>query len=184
MRNTRPGGRFHCWVYAHEGNGRRDRAGRSDPQGRRTLPWWVTKYGIATPLVVAVLPLREDARRASATGNGLARLPLHDYSLWIAQREFAFFRHVAFDQLVTPQTAYIDRARRSRRGCATPDIAPGSAYVTMRNGNSWKFGRHAPERSMRTALLVVAMMSCTVVANLLLKMGATAGRTAALRGGR
>jgi drug/metabolite transporter (DMT)-like permease len=29
---------------------------------------------------------------------------------------------------------------------------------------------------MRTALLVVAMMSCTVVANLLLKMGATAGR--------
>ena len=48
------------------------------------------------------------ALRALPRWQVLRALPLYDYSQWIAQREYAFFRHVAFDQLVTPQTAYID----------------------------------------------------------------------------
>ena len=69
-----------------------------------------------------------------------AWLPLRDYSLWIARREFAFFRHVAFDQLVTPQTAYIRREEIERWLAQVPGIAAGSGYVILRNGNSWKFG--------------------------------------------
>ena len=37
------------------------------------------------------------------------RLPLGSYSLWIGRRGLGFFRHVAFDQLVTPRTVYIER---------------------------------------------------------------------------
>ena len=66
-------------------------------------------------------------------------LPLYEYSLWIAKREFAFFRHVAFDQLVTPQTRYIDRPTIEGWLKSNPRIADG-AYIVMRNGNSWKFG--------------------------------------------
>ena len=75
-------------------------------------------------------------------------MPLYDYSLWIAEREFAFFRHVAFDQLVTPRTVYIDRAT-VERWLADPRVEPGTAYVVMRNGNSWKFGgvsQNSPSR--------------------------------------
>ena len=104
LRNVRPGGRFHCWVYAYEGNGVIRRV--VDPIRRLAsrLPWWLTKYGIATPLVV---PYYLYAKALNALRwPALRRLPLYDYSLWIAQRDFAFFRHVAFDQLVTPQTTY------------------------------------------------------------------------------
>ena len=67
------------------------------------------------------------------------RLPLGAYARWIARREFAFFRQVAFDQIVTPQTVYFRRSEiedwlRDAR------VEAGSAYVVMRNGNSWKFG--------------------------------------------
>ena len=61
----------------------------------------------------------------------------------------AFFRHVAFDQLVTPRTVYIDRAtivRWLRHG----SIEPGSTYVLMRNGNSWKFGGVSGVRGQTT----------------------------------
>jgi hypothetical protein len=72
-------------------------------------------------------------------------LPLYEYSLWIAQREFAFFRHVAFDQLVTPRTVYLDRRTLEAWLAENERIAPGSTYVTMRNANSWKFGGRARE---------------------------------------
>lgn len=139
VRNTRPGGRFHCWVYSREGNALVRWV--VDPLRRvaSRLPWWLTKYALATPLVVpyyayakvvASLP-RRDWMRA---------LPLYEYSLWIAQREFAFFRHVAFDQLVTPRTAYLDRATIESWLAEDPSIDRGSTYIIMRNGNSWKFG--------------------------------------------
>jgi hypothetical protein len=70
----------------------------------------------------------------------LEKLSLYDYSLWIAKREFAFFRHVAFDQLVTPQTVYITKAEIKKWLAFYPEIDKASAYITMRNGNSWKFG--------------------------------------------
>lgn len=137
LRNTRAGGRFHCWVYAHEGNGIIRWV--VDPIRRvaSALPWWITKYAIATPLVV---PYFLYAKTLNALRwPVLHALPLYDYSLWIAQRDFAFFRHVAFDQLVTPQTAYL-RKGTIEAWLRDARIDGGSTYLIFRNGNSWKFG--------------------------------------------
>lgn len=137
LRNTRAGGRFHCWVYAHEGNG----VIRIivDPIRRLAsrLPWWFTKYLVATPLVVPYFLYAKLLN--TLRWNVLRALPLHDYSLWIAQRGFPFFRHVAFDQLVTPQTTYIRRGTIDE-WLSDERIDHGSTYVIFRNGNSWKFG--------------------------------------------
>jgi SAM-dependent methyltransferase len=138
LENVKPGGRFHCWVYGREGNGLVIHL--VDPIRKITsrLPWWITKYLIATPLIVPYW-MYAKLLRALPRWSWLQALPLYRYSLWIAQREFAFFRHVAFDQLVTPRTWYIARStidewlRDSR-------VEPCSSYVTFRNGNSWKFG--------------------------------------------
>ncbi len=139
VRNTRAGGRFHCWVYAREGNA--VVIAIVEPMRRiaSRLPWWFTKYFLATP---AVVPYYFYAKVLAALPrwSWLHALPLYDYSLWIGQREFAFFRHVAFDQLVTPRTTYIDRATLERWLGSRKDVVPGSTYITMRNGNSWKFG--------------------------------------------
>jgi SAM-dependent methyltransferase len=138
LRHTRPGGRFHCWVYAEEGNA----IVRSlvDPLRRVSsrLPWWLTKYGIALPLVI---PYFVYAKCVRFLGPRALRplLPLHDYSLWIAEREFSFFHHVAFDQLVAPKTAYVPRSQVDA-WLSDPRIDAGSSYVVFRNGNSWKFG--------------------------------------------
>ena len=138
LRNTRPGGRFHCWVYAREGNA--VVIALVDPLRRvaSRLPWWLTKYGLATPLVFPYY-LYAKLLRALPRWGWLRGAPLRDYSLWIAEREFAFFRHVAFDQLVTPRTVYLSRATLEG-WLQDPRIAPGSPYLVMRNGNSWKFG--------------------------------------------
>lgn len=139
LRNTRPGGRFHCWVYAHEGNAVVRWIVEPVRRVACHLPWWVTKYLVATPLVV---PYFAYAKLVSALfrSDRFGFLPLHKYSLWIAQRDFLFFRHVAFDQLVTPQTAYIPRATVDQWLSSHPDVDWASTYVILRNGNSWKFG--------------------------------------------
>jgi SAM-dependent methyltransferase len=144
VRNTRAGGRFHCWVYAREGNGLV--IGLVDPLRRvaSRLPWWFTKYLLAMPLV-APYYVYAKLLKALPRWDWLRSAPLHDYSLWIARREFAFFRHVAFDQLVTPQTAYIDRPTLERWLQENAAVAPESTYITMRNGNSWKFGGRTRE---------------------------------------
>ncbi len=137
LRNTRPGGRFHCWVYAHEGNSVIRWVVDPIRKVASLLPWWFTKYFIATPLV---LPYFLYAKILNALRwKILHRLPLYDYSIWIAQRGFFFFRHVAFDQLVTPQTAYIRRSTVDE-WLRSPGVDPSSTYVIFRNGNSWKFG--------------------------------------------
>jgi SAM-dependent methyltransferase len=137
--NVRPGGRFHCWVYAREGNG--VIVWLVDPLRRLTsrLPWWFTKYCVATPLA---LPYFAYAKVLATLPRWawLRRLPLYEYSLWIAERTFSFFRHVAFDQLVTPQTTYVSRAAVNAWLAAIPEIDAASTYVLFRNGNSWKFG--------------------------------------------
>lgn len=138
LANTRPGGRFHCWVYAKEGNGVVIAVVDPIRKVAARLPWWLTKYGLATPLVFPYY-LYAKALAALPRWKALGGLPLYDYSLWIAKREYAFFRHVAFDQLVTPQTVYIDR-QTLESWLRDDRIAPGSAYLIMRNGNSWKFG--------------------------------------------
>lgn len=141
LRHVRPGGRFHCWVYAHEGN----ELVRwiVDPVRRVAsgLPWWVTRYLIALPMVV---PYYLYAKLLQALGPRLPlavtrRVPLYHYSLWIAERPFWFFRHVAFDQLVAPRTVYL-RRDDIERWLAHADVDPASTYVIFRNGNSWKFG--------------------------------------------
>ncbi|HEY1697571.1 MAG TPA: class I SAM-dependent methyltransferase [Polyangiaceae bacterium] len=144
LRHTRPGGRFHCWVYAEEGNGLVIHA--VDPIRRVAcrLPWWLTKYGVALPLAVPYFAYAKTVRALSNGGDGLrarivSHMPLADYSRWIAERRFPFFHHVAFDQLVTPRTHYISRATVDSF-LRHPDVDPASTYVVFRNGNSWKFG--------------------------------------------
>jgi SAM-dependent methyltransferase len=138
VRNTKPSGRFHCWVYAYEGN--TIIRWIVDPIRRLAsrLPWWLTKYALATPLVV---PFYLYAKTLNTLRwPVMHRLPLYEYSIWIAQRDFSFFRHVAFDQLVTPRTIYLRRETIDNWLQSDARIDPDSTYVTFRNGNSWKFG--------------------------------------------
>lgn len=139
IRNTKPGGRFHVWVYAQEGNGVIVHI--VDPIRRiaSRLPWWCTKYFLATPLVVPYF-LYAKLIQAFQQFALAKKLPLYEYSLWIAKRDFSFFRHVAFDQLVTPETKYISKPTIATWLQSYPDVAPESTYLVMRNGNSWKFG--------------------------------------------
>ncbi len=137
LANTAPGGRFHCWVYAHEGNAVVRALVEPLRRVAHRLPWWLTKYAIATPLVV---PFFLYAKSLRALGwSALRVLPLYDYSMWIAARDFSFFRHVAFDQLVTPHTVYLRRGE-IEAWLRDPAIEPESTYLVFRNGNSWKFG--------------------------------------------
>lgn len=141
LRNVRPGGKFHCWVYAREGNN--IVVWFVDPLRKLAsrLPWWFTKYAIATPLAVPFYLYAKLLRAIIGESRTRWRSALlRDYCLWIAPREFAFFRHVAFDQLVTPQTTYITRDEIERWLAESTDIEPASTYIILRNGNSWKFG--------------------------------------------
>jgi SAM-dependent methyltransferase len=141
VRNTKPQGRFHCWVYGREGN--RVVIMFVEPIRRLAsrLPWWLTKYAIATPLAVPFYLYAKVLRGiVKRRPQAMRNAPLRDYCLWIAPREFAFFRHVAFDQLVTPQTAYISREELAQWLASDPAIDASSTYIVQRNGNSWKFG--------------------------------------------
>ncbi len=143
LRHTAPGGRFHGWVYSREGN----LVVRLFVEPLRRvgsrLPWWLTKWFLALPLVVPYFLYAKTLAWLAYCGASGRRaaglLPLGDYSLWIARRSFRFFHHVAFDQLVAPRTAYLEKARVAR-WLTDPEIEPGSVYLVQRNGNSWKFG--------------------------------------------
>ncbi len=148
IRNTRPGGRFHCWVYAREGNAVIRYFVEPLRRVCSRLPWWLTKYLVATPLALPYFIYAKTLARLSGW-KPLERLPLYAYSLWIAQRGFGFFRHVAFDQLVTPQTTYFPKETIEGWFADATDLEPESSYVVMRNGNSWKFGGKVAENSPR-----------------------------------
>jgi len=137
LRHTRPGGRFHCWVYAFEGNAIVRWIVDPIRRAASRLPWWLTKYALALPLVLPYFVYAKLIRFLPAAPA--RRLPLGPYSLWIAREPLRFFHHVAFDQLVTPRTRYLRRAEIDRWLC-DPRVDPASAYVVFRNGNSWKFG--------------------------------------------
>lgn len=139
IRNTKPGGHFHCWVYAREGNAVIRYVVDPIRKIASLLPWWFTKYFLATPLVTPFF-LYAKLLRALPRWSALKSLPLYEYALWIAEREFSFFRHVAFDQLVTPQTAYIPKTTIEQWLTNRETIDQASTYIIMRNGNSWKFG--------------------------------------------
>jgi SAM-dependent methyltransferase len=134
LKNTKSGGRFHGWVYAKEGNA--IVIYLVDPLRKiaSKLPWWFTKYLLATPLSALFY-----AYTQLVTRTPFHFLPLYSYCRWIVKRDFLFFRHVAFDQLVTPQTAYITKAT-IETWLQDDSIVPNSSYIIFRNGNSWKFG--------------------------------------------
>jgi SAM-dependent methyltransferase len=136
LRNTRPGGKFHCWVYAEEGNKIVITLVEPIRKIVSRLPWWFTKFVVATPLAIPFFLYAHLISRS----NIFSRFPLHEYCTWITTREFRFFRHVAFDQLVTPQTSYISRDTVETWLSESEEIEPGTSYLIFRNGNSWKFG--------------------------------------------
>ena len=138
LKNVKPAGRFHCWVYAREGNAAILHV--VDPLRKITsrLPWQITKYLVATPLAAVYFIYAKLLRRLSRF-RLIRKAPLFEYSVWIALRPFAFFRHVAFDQLVSPRTGYIDR-QTVEKWLSDPRVLPDSSYIVFRNGNSWKFG--------------------------------------------
>jgi len=141
--NVKEGGRFHCWVYAREGNTLIILL--VDPIRKivSKLPWWFIKYFVAMPLVFPYYFYAKGLSILNKIGffrRFLRKFPLYEYSLWIARRDFFFFRHVAFDQLVTPQTRYIERTTIKSWLNSYDQIDKESIYITMRNGNSWKFG--------------------------------------------
>jgi SAM-dependent methyltransferase len=141
LRHTKSGGRFHCWVYAREGNALIRWV--VDPVRRiaSRLPWWITKYAIALPLVIPYYLYAKllHVLNLDREGSPLRWLPLFEYTRWIAPEPLRLFRHVAFDQLVTPCTNYISRDT-VEQWLRAAKIDPSSAYVILRNGNSWKFG--------------------------------------------
>lgn len=137
LKNTKSNGSFHCWVYAKEGNAVIIYIVDPIRKIASKLPWWFTKYFIATPLVIPYFFYAKLIAQFSIFKN----FPLYEYSCWIAKRGFTFFRHVAFDQLVTPQTAYISKDTiQGWFDDNSSEIEDNSTYIIFRNGNSWKFG--------------------------------------------
>ncbi len=136
IKNTKSKGKFHCWVYAKEGNGIIRYVVDPIRKVASKLPWWITKYLIATPLTIPYYIYANIISRSTIFKN----FPLYDYSRWISKRSFLFFRHVAFDQLVTPQTIYVSKEMIQNWLDRFESIDPNSKYIIFRNGNSWKFG--------------------------------------------
>lgn len=135
---TRPGGRFHGWVYAHEGNAVVRWFVEPIRRVASVLPWRISKWLVAFPLAIPFFVASKTYRALRAAGLRLP-LPLWDYMLWISARGFRFHHHVAFDQLVTPATVYI-RRERVESWLRDPRVDQDSTYVILRNGNGWKFG--------------------------------------------
>lgn len=135
IENTKSGGNFHCWVYAQEGNAIIRYVVDPIRIIASKLPWWINKYLIATPLSFLYFIYAHIIVTLK-----LSFAPLYDYSRWICKRNFLFFRHVAFDQLVTPQTIYVSKSMIEDWLSKFPQIDSSSTYIIFRNGNSWKFG--------------------------------------------
>ena len=107
--NVRPGGRLHCWVYAKEGNGLVILLVEPIRKIASKLPWRVNKYLVAVPLALFFFVLCQDCSAKAVPHKVFSRFPMYCYCRWIAKRGFSFFHHVVFDQLVTPQTEYLER---------------------------------------------------------------------------
>lgn len=136
VRTTRPGGRFHGWVYGREGNFLVRTLVEPLRRIASRLPWRLNKYGLALPLAIPFFLASRAVKRLPP--HPFARLvPLYGYLRWIADSPFAFHHHVAFDQLVSPRTAYLSRETIAA-WLDRPDLE--QTYLLPRNGHSWKFG--------------------------------------------
>jgi SAM-dependent methyltransferase len=139
LKLTKPGGYFHAWVYAYEGNW----VVRIFVEPLRIivnqLPWWLNKFLIALPLSIPFYFYGKLCSLLKKFGFSNLSIPLFDYMIWVSKRDFRFHHHVAFDQLVTPTTHYFKRGR-IEKWLEHPEIDPSSIYIKFRNGNGWKFG--------------------------------------------
>jgi SAM-dependent methyltransferase len=138
IENVKPGGKFHCWVYAREGN----LVVRLFVEPLRWVfskaPWWLTKHVVANFLAYPVFAYAKLIAASQRVFPWTSKLPLSMYLIWISKREVGFMRHVIFDQLVTPTTRYISRREIEDWLRSRADVQ--STYITLRNGNSWRFG--------------------------------------------
>jgi len=145
--NVRPGGRLHCWVYAKEGNRLVILLVEPLRKIASKLPWRINKYLVAAPLAFFFFFYAKILAKADPH-KVFSRFPMYCYCQWIAKRGFSFFHHVVFDQLVTPQTEYLERST-IENWLKDTRIDPSSTYILMRNGNSWKFGGRVYESITR-----------------------------------
>jgi len=145
--NARPGGHLHCWVYAKEGNRLVILLVEPIRKIASKLPWRINKYLVAAPLALCFFFYAKTLAKA-VPYKVFSRFPMYSYCRWIAKRGFSFFHHVVFDQLVTPQTEYLERST-IENWLKDSRIDPSSTYILMRNGNSWKFGGRVYESIAR-----------------------------------
>ena len=139
LRNTKPGGYFHCWVYGREGNSLIVLFVEPIRRVASRLPWPITKFMIALPLAVPFFILSQLTRYLPDKLS--SRIPLGKYFNWISKRPFSFHWHVAFDQLVARRTCYLRRETIQQWFNKNDSkIDPQTRYIISRNGNSWKFG--------------------------------------------
>jgi SAM-dependent methyltransferase len=136
VKNTKSGGRFHCWVYAYEGNALVRYLVEPIRKIASNLPPFFNKYLIALPLSILLFIYCHIVIKLA-----LSLAPLYKYMQWISKERFRFFWHVVFDQLVTPQTVYIKKETiQNWLNSINSELVAGSEYIIERNGNSWKFG--------------------------------------------
>jgi len=136
VKATKPGGRFHCWVYGYEGNF----IIRTfiDPLRKivSRLPWLVIQWLIALPLAILFF-LISQLTTFSERNLFKKKFPLYPYLKWISGYSFHFHHHVVCDQLVSPQTIYIKK-QTIEKWMDEENLE--DTYLIQRNGNSWKFG--------------------------------------------
>ena len=137
LANVKPQGRFHCWVYAREGN----EVVRAfvDPIRKvaARLPWWLTKFFFAAPLSVLFFTYAKVVARMR--GHHLtSRVLFFLYFQWMVRPNLRRSWRVVFDRLVTPRTRYIEGNMREP-GFSGTSVNSDSTYIIMCNGDSWKF---------------------------------------------
>ncbi|MDY7038337.1 MAG: class I SAM-dependent methyltransferase [Thermodesulfobacteriota bacterium] len=135
-RATKPGGRFHCWVYGYEGNF--FIRAFVDPLRKIVfrLPWFAIKHLIAFPLTI---PFFLASQLTKLFENEIFKkiFPMYSYLKWISRYSFRFHHHVACDQILSPQTTYIKKQTIEKW---LDEANVENTYIIQRNGNSWKFG--------------------------------------------
>ena len=141
LRHARNGGRFHGWVYSREGNFFVIHVADAIRKLCGRLPWWFTKWGPGFAVAALLFVYSRALGLLDAQGaRKLVRvLPLHEYALSVAGRDFGFFHFLATDFLVARHTVYLDRAALEA-WLRHPDVSRAPAYLIHRNGNSWSFG--------------------------------------------
>lgn len=135
LKNTKSGGHFHCWVYAKEGTLFVRIFIEPLRKLCQLLPKSFVKYLIASPLAI---PFYLYSKMHKYLGKKISFLPLSKYVSFLSERNYSYFRYVALDQLITPQTTFIKKS--TIESWLASDARIKNKYIIFRNGNSWTFG--------------------------------------------